>query len=284
VSSPEIGSTVTAAGIVTNVHDTGVDPGGGTVLLLHGSGPGVSAWANWRMTIPSLAEHFRVIAPDLVGFGYTDRSASSYDLPTWTSHALGVLDALDIESAHVVGNSFGGSVALSLAIHHRSRVRRLSLMGAVGVSFELTEGLEAVWGYEPSVQSMAQLIELFTAKPVTGLAELAELRYLASIQPGFQESFSAMFPAPRQRWVDALAHDDEDIASITCPTLIFHGREDRIIPLSCSLRLLDLIPDSQLHIFGECGHWTQIEHADDFNQMLGSFLQGDITSAGTTPR
>ncbi len=271
-TNPEVGTAIVVAGIRTNVHDTGIDPGGGTVLLIHGSGPGVSAWANWRLTIPDLARHFRVIAPDIVGFGYTERPVDAYDLDTWTRHVLGVLDALGIEQTHVVGNSFGGSLALSLAIRHPERVRRLGLMGAVGIDFPLTPGLDAVWGYEPSVESMAELLRVFTATPAPGLEDLARLRYDASIRPGVHEAYAQMFPAPRQRWVTALSHDEPLVSAITAPTLIFHGREDRVIPLATSLRLFELIPDAQLHVFGNCGHWTQIEHATEFNRLLRDFL------------
>ncbi|MGA0009866.1 MAG: alpha/beta fold hydrolase [Candidatus Nanopelagicales bacterium] len=270
--SPEIGVSIEAAGLATNVHDTVIDPGGGTVLLIHGSGPGVSAWANWRLTIPVLREHFRVIAPDVVGFGFTERDSSRYNLQDWTAHIVGVLDALDVERAHVVGNSFGGSLALSLAIHHADRVRRLGLMGAVGVPFAITSGLDAVWGYEPSVENMAELLRIFTATQAPGIDDLARLRYEASVRPGVHEAYASMFPAPRQRWVDAMSHPDEAISSISAPTIIFHGREDRVIPLTTSLRLLELIPDAQLHVFGNCGHWTQIEHADEFARLLRDFL------------
>ena len=273
-ANPEIGSMLDAAGISTNVHDSGIDPGGGTVLLIHGSGPGVSAWANWRLTIPALASHFRVVAPDIVGFGYTERRVDDYSLDAWTQHVLGVLDALEIDQAHVVGNSFGGSLALSLAIRHPDRVRRLGLMGAVGIDFPLTAGLDAVWGYEPSVEAMSELLRIFTATPATGLDDLARLRYEASIRPGVHEAYAAMFPSPRQRWVTALSHDEALVSGITAPTLIFHGREDRVIPLATSLRLLELIPDAQLHAFGNCGHWTQIEHAEEFNRLLRDFLLG----------
>ena len=273
-ANPEIGSMLDAAGISTNVHDSGIDPGGGTVLLIHGSGPGVSAWANWRLTIPALASHFRVVAPDIVGFGYTERRVDDYSLDAWTQHVLGVLDALEIDQAHVVGNSFGGSLALSLAIRHPDRVRRLGLMGAVGIDFPLTAGLDAVWGYEPSVEAMSELLRIFTATPATGLDDLARLRYEASIRPGVHEAYAAMFPPPRQRWVTALSHDEALVSGITAPTLIFHGREDRVIPLATSLRLFELIPDAQLHVFGNCGHWTQIEHAEEFNRLLRDFLLG----------
>lgn len=274
-STPEIGETIVAAGIPTNLHDTGDDPGHGVVLLIHGSGPGVSAWANWRLTIPALRQHFRVIAPDVVGFGFTQRPVDSYDLDTWTAHVVGVLDALGIERAHVVGNSFGGSLALSLAIRHPDRVRRLGLMGAVGLDFPITPGLDAVWGYEPNVEAMAALLRIFTATPAPGLEDLARLRYEASVRPGVQEAYAEMFPAPRQRWVTALAHAEEDVAGIAAPTLIFHGREDRVIPLATSLRLFELIPRAQLHLFGECGHWTQIEHPEEFNRLLCDFLLDD---------
>jgi 2-hydroxymuconate-semialdehyde hydrolase len=268
--SPEVGTTIRANAITTNVHVAG---SGDAVLLLHGSGPGVTAWANWRLTIPRLAEQFRVVAPDIIGFGYTERPTSvSYDLRTWTEHAVGVLDALGIERAHVVGNSFGGSLAMSLAIHHPERVSRLVLMGAVGVPFEISDGLDEVWGYQPSVEAMRGLLRLFAYDPSLTGGDLAELRYQASIRPGVQEAFSAMFPAPRQQALDAMTHPVDAIRGIRHSTLVVHGRDDKVIPMANSLALLDLIDDSQLHVFGRCGHWTQIEHADEFSDLVAGFL------------
>ena len=268
--SPEHGKTLTAAGIVTNYHDQGE---GSPVFLIHGSGPGVSAWANWRLTLPVLAQTRRVIAPDMVGFGYTERPEGVvYGMETWLRHAVGVLDALDLEQVDLIGNSFGGALALALTIRHPERVRRLVLMGSVGVPFPITDGLEAVWGYQPSFAAMRRLLDLFAYDRSLVSDELAELRYKASIQPGFQESFSAMFPAPRQRWVEAMASREEDIRSLPHPTLIVHGREDRVIPPATSHRLFELIPKAQLHLFGQCGHWTQIEHAARFNQLVINFL------------
>src|ERR1700694_2148687 len=144
---PEIGRRVRTGPFDSNVHDVGT---GAPVLLMHGSGPGVSAWANWRPVLPLLAQQRRVIAPDMVGFGYTDRPAGvHYGMATWVQQALDLMDALDLERADVVGNSFGGALALALAIRAPQRVRRLVLMGSVGVKFDITPGLEAVWGYEP---------------------------------------------------------------------------------------------------------------------------------------
>ncbi len=268
--NPEIGKRVKAAGFLTNYHDMGQ---GTPVILIHGSGPGVSAWANWRLTMPALAKHFRVLAPDIVGFGFTERPADNrYDMELWLKHLIGFMDALAIEKAHIVGNSFGGALALALAIRAPERVIRLVLMGAVGVHFEITEGLDAVWGYEPSIENMRRLLDLFAYDRTLVNDELAKLRYEASIRPGFQEAFSAMFPAPRQRWVDAMASPEEDIRRIPHETLIIHGREDRVIPFENSLKLFHLIDRSQLHGFGRCGHWTQIEHADRFNRLVTDFF------------
>ncbi|MBP6762040.1 MAG: alpha/beta fold hydrolase [Thauera sp.] len=268
--NPEIARSVQAAGITTNYHDVG---DGFPALFIHGSGPGVSAWANWRLVMPALSERLRVIAPDMAGFGFSERPAGiRYDLDTWVAQAIGLLDALGLEQADVVGNSFGGALALAMAIRHPQRVRRLVLMGSVGVPFDITEGLDAVWGYTPSFENMRRIMDYFAWDRSLVNDELAELRYRASIRPGFQESFGAMFPAPRQRWVDALASREEHIRALPHETLIVHGRDDRVIPLLTSLKLVEWIDRSQLHVYGRCGHWTQIEHAARFAKLVGDFL------------
>ena len=267
---PEIGRQVRAAGIATNVLDSGE---GQAVLLLHGSGPGVSAYANWRRTIPALSTRLRVLAPDAVGFGFTERPVDVvYDVDTWVGQAIGLLDALGLEKASIVGNSFGGALALRLAARHPERVDRLVLMGSVGVPFLITEGLDRVWGYEPSLENMRTLLDLFVYDRSLVDDELARVRYEASVQPGFQESFSAMFAAPRQRWVDALVTPDDEIAVLPHRTLVVHGRDDQVIPLDNALHLMHTVPDARLHVFGRCGHWTQIEHADAFNRLVLDFL------------
>jgi 2-hydroxymuconate-semialdehyde hydrolase len=182
------------------------------------------------------------------------------------------LDALGLDQVDIVGNSFGGSLALSMAVEHPERVRKMVLMGAMGVEFPITEGLDAVWGYEPSVENMQKIIGLFVDNKAIATEDLAKMRYEASIEPGFQESFSSMFPAPRQKWVEFMARTDEEIKNIKHQTLIVHGREDEVIPVENSYKLLSLIDDAQLHIFGHCGHWTQIEKSAEFNQLVDNFL------------
>jgi 2-hydroxymuconate-semialdehyde hydrolase len=275
--NPEIDRTVEADGLATNYHDEG---SGVPIVLIHGSGPGVTAWANWRLTIPPLSRGFRVLAPDITGFGYTQKTPDdTYDMDRWLGHLTGFLDAIGLDSVSVIGNSFGGALALALAVHHPDRVRRLVLMGAAGLDFELTPGLDAVWGYEPSLDNMRELIRLFAYDQSLASDDLVEMRYRASIRPGVQESYARMFPAPRQNGIRKISQDEDAIASLLHETLIVHGREDRVIPLSSSERLHQLIDRSQLHVFGRCGHWTQIEHCDRFVRLVGDFLAEERTAA-----
>lgn len=269
-TKPEIANKIRTGSFMTNYHDRGE---GMPALFLHGSGPGVSAWANWRLVMPVLEKSRRVIAPDMAGFGYTDRPEGiSYNMEVWTKQAIDLLDALGIEQTDIVGNSFGGALAMSLAIKYPERIRKIVLMGAMGVEFPITEGLDSVWGYEPSVENMKKMISLFVYNKAIATDDLAKMRYDASIEPGFQEAFSSMFPAPRQQWVKGMASNEADIAAIKHPTLIVHGREDMVIPVENSHRLFKLINNSQLHIFGHCGHWTQIEHASEFAKLVDVFL------------
>lgn len=269
-NNPEIGKTILANGIQTNYHEHGQ---GEPVLLIHGSGPGVTGWANWRLTIPALAENFRVIAPDIVGFGYTERPVDvQYNMETWLNHILGFMDALGIQKAHVVGNSFGGGLALAMAIRAPKRVERLVLMGSAGLPFTLTEGLDRVWGYTPSIENMRGLLDLFAFDRSRVTDDLARMRYEASVRPGIQEAFAQMFPAPRQNGVDSLASDEVAIKALPHTTMIVHGREDKVIPLASSYALFSMIQKAQIHVFGQCGHWTQIEHAARFNKLISDFF------------
>lgn len=268
---PEIANSIQTGAFQTNYHDVGQ---GYPVVLLHGSGPGVTAWANWNKVFPLLKEDFRVIAPDMVGFGFTQRPENPvFNMNVWVQQTIDLFDALHIEKANLVGNSFGGALALTMAIKYPQRVNRLVLMGSMGVSFPITYGLDRVWGYTPSEANMEELLELFTYDHSFATKELIKTRYESSMQPGFQESFSAMFPAPRQQGVEGMAGNQNYIRNIPHETLIIHGREDRVIPLENSLRLLQMIDKAQLHVFGHCGHWTQIEHTEEFARLVGDFFK-----------
>lgn len=272
MSNPEIGKTIVANGIRTNYIEAGEGP---PLVLIHGSGPGVTAFANWNGVIPTLAADFHVYAPDMVGFGYTEvpGGMTEFTLDFWVDHIIGFLDALGIKRASFIGNSFGGGLSLAVAARHPGRVDRFVLMGAAGLSFELSAGLEAVWGYEPSLAGMRKLMETFAYNAALVTDAIVESRHNASIRPGSHEAYSALFPAPRQARLDGLSTPEADIAAISAPALIVHGREDIIVPVDVAYRYSALLRHSELHVFGECGHWTQIEKKDRFLSVVVPFLK-----------
>jgi len=270
ISSAAAGRTIDAAGISTHYHEAGSGP---PVLLLHGSGPGVSAWANWRLTIPALARNYRVIAPDLVGFGYTERPRDVYySLQTWIDHIWSFLDALGIQQTSLVGNSLGGRIALGMAAQRPARLHRMVLMGAPGVGMTLTDGLKALREYEPSEKNMRQLLlSYFAVDPAIITDDLVRTRHEASVAPGAFEAYRDMFFSPRHAGSE-LGITEEQVKAVATRTLLVHGREDKVVPVQVAWNTFRLLPDAELAVFDRCGHWTQIERADDFNDLVGNFL------------
>lgn len=271
--NPEIGQRVDVDGIGTNYIEAGA-PTAAPLILIHGSGPGVTAYANWRGVIPAFAETYHVYAPDMVGFGYTDcpDSITDFTLDFWVGHIVGFMDKLGIAKAHFVGNSYGGALTLALATRHPERVDRIVLMGAAGLGFPMTKGLEDVWGYQPSEDNMRRLMQTFAFNSNLVTDEIVRSRYEASIRPGAQEAFSRLFPEPRQQRLDALRTDESTLKAMPHSTMIVHGREDLIVPVECAHRFNALIPNSELHVFGQCGHWTQIERRERFVELVIPFF------------
>lgn len=271
MSNPEIGKSVIANGIRTNYIEAGSGP---PLVLIHGSGPGVTAFANWNGVMPALAEHFRVLAPDMVGFGYTETpdDIEDFTLDIWVDHIVGFLDALGIDRTSFIGNSYGGALSLATAARHPHRVNCFVLMGAAGLEFEMTPGLEAVWGYEPSLANMRKLMETFAYNSDLVTDQIVESRHNASTRPGAFEAYSRLFPEPRPPKLRRLATPEDAIRAIEQPALIVHGREDIIVPVDVAYRFSALLKHSELHVFGECGHWTQIEKRDRFLDVVISFL------------
>lgn len=269
--------TVEAGGILTHYHEAG---SGEPVVLLHGSGPGVSAWANWRLTIPVLAERFRVLAPDIVGFGYTERPEHvRYSLDTWIDHVWGFMDALGIERASIVGNSLGGRITLGMALQRPDRLDRMVLMGSPGVGMTVTEGLRALRAYEPSYEAMRDLLtNYFAVDPSIITDDLVKDRYEASVAPGAFEAYRAMFFDPKHGGND-LGIDEGDVVKIETPALIVHGREDKVVPVEVGSNMLQLLPNADMHVFSRCGHWTQIERSVEFSELVSHFIARSAESS-----
>ncbi|AKP47060.1 alpha/beta hydrolase [Bacillus smithii] len=267
------GKYVDVQGIQTHYHEEGK---GEPLLLIHGSGPGVSAWANWRLVFPILSRHYHLYAPDVVGFGYTERPENiQYSVDLWVEHMIAFIETMNLRNVSIIGNSMGGALALHVANRRPDLVKKIILMGSTGIEFPITAELDAVWGYTPSIENMKKLISIFSNDQ--SMAEndnLVKMRYESSIEPGFQEAFSAMFPAPRQRHVNALALTENQLSKIEIPILLIHGREDRVIPLEkTNWKLSQIIPNAELHVFPNCGHWVQIEKTEPFIGQVIEFLK-----------
>jgi 2-hydroxymuconate-semialdehyde hydrolase/2-hydroxy-6-oxo-octa-2,4-dienoate hydrolase len=262
--------TIDAGGIETSYLEAG---SGETVLMLHGSGPGVSALSNWQLNIPTLAQRFRVLALDIVGFGATERPEDIvYSLRTWTDHVWAFMDARGMEKARVIGNSLGGRIALQMATDQPDRIAKMVLMGTPGVGMTPTEGLAALRAYEPSHDAMRELLRnYFAVDPAMITDELVQIRYEASIADGAYEAYRAMFFDPRHAGSE-LGITEDEVRAIATPTLLIHGREDKVVALQVSVAMLGLLPNADLHVFSACGHWTQIERADEFSAVVSDYL------------
>jgi 2-hydroxy-6-oxo-octa-2,4-dienoate hydrolase len=257
------GKTIKALGLDTNYHDAG---SGHPVVLLHGSGPGVSAWTNWKKVIPALSDKFRMIAPDLAGFGYTERNPDlQYDIKLWSKHLISFLDALGLEKVSLVGNSFGGSLSLAAAARFPERFRRIVLMGTPCDKFIMTPGLKSGWNYTPSRESMRAAMQHFPFDLSIITDELVEDRFQASLIPGAQEGLRKLLVKPNDDGDTPLSGMPLNVVSqIDIPTLVLHGREDKVIPVEMGILLARSMPKAELHMFGACGHWVQAERFSEF--------------------
>lgn len=256
------------------------------ILFLHGSGPGVTAWSNWQFALPALDGQFHCIAPDLVGFGATDHPTPSPSgmrswMRLWVDQCVALLDELKIEKAHLVGNSMGGAIALHLLMDAPERFNRVVHMGPIGTPHKITPALDRLWGFydDPSVGMFRNIIRWFVyddAFLADRLDGIAKTRFEAAMNPDVQRSFQAMFPAPRQTAIDDLVVSELALRRMDHPTLLVHGRDDGIVSMETSLHLLKHLPHAQLHVYGQCSHWIQVEYAKSFNQLLAQFFSGQI--------
>lgn len=256
------------------------------VLFLHGSGPGVTAWSNWQFALPALDGQYHCIAPDLAGFGETDHPTPSPSsmhtwMRVWIDQCKALLDELKIEKAHLVGNSMGGAIALHLLMDAPDRFERVVHMGPIGTPHKITPALDRLWGFydDPSVQTFRNFIRWFVYDDVflaDRLDSIAQTRFEAAMNPDVKRSYEAMFPAPRQTALDELIVSELALRRMEHPTLLVHGRDDHIVPMETSLYLLEHLPNAQLHVYGQCSHWIQVEYAKSFNQLLAQFFSGQI--------
>jgi len=275
---PASGRIIRAAGRDIFVVEVGE---GRPLLMLHGGGPGATGMSNFPRNIPTLADRFRVIAPDMPGYGRSSKGLDRKDPFGDLARAmLGLLDALGVEKAHLLGNSLGGSCALRLALEAPERADRLVLLGPGGIDTSRrppTEGLLHLLDYYSGEGPTREKFEQFLRKDLVfdGAAlpdALIATRYTASIDP----EVVANPPLVRSKDLsDARALDltlDPRLSGLQTPTLVLWGVEDRVNPASGGRSLQERMPNCDLYLFSRTGHWVQWERAAQFNAATIAFL------------
>ena len=250
---------------------------GAPVIWLHGSGPGATGMSNFGKNLPAFQD-YRNIVVDLPGWGRSPRKTDQ-PLLFHAAHAVSAaMTALGIDRAHLVGNSYGGGVAMRLAVTEPERVDRLVLMAPGGVLPDDVPpwpiGLERLFGYmadeSPSREAMAEFVRLMVFDEALATEALIDERYRSSL------AVHPELPIPPN-----FGDVTPDLPSIRASTLLVWGREDQTVPLSWAAKILDGIPDAELRVLPHCRHWVQYERALEFNHIVREFLAGGVTAAAS---
>lgn len=257
----------TADGELTHYHELGA---GTPILFLHGSGTGVTAAANWWLNLPVLSAYGRCIAIDSIGYGQSVvADGTEYGIREWVRHAVRVLDALGIEKTWIVGNSLGGWLAFQFAIDFPDRLLGIVSMGTGGA--KLTGALKGHSNPTLTEAGVRATLEQFVVDTSLVTEELVSLRYQAALNDTASERLGQVVSA-RDRDRTELPLDFDVLARLDIPVLLIHGVQDVVIPVSRTWELLNVIPHADAHIFSQCGHWSQVERAAEFNEVVGSYL------------
>jgi pimeloyl-ACP methyl ester carboxylesterase len=252
---------------------------GAPLLLLHGSGPGVSGWANFAGNLATFAAGHKTIIMDMPGYGASEPTDGHpfYDA---AEAVLALLDHLGIQRVAVVGNSMGGGVAARLAADCPDRVHRIVAIGGVGetlLNAAPAEGIRLLRKFsdQPTRERLVEWLECMVFDNSIITTEMIESRLALATQPAALDWARRM---PRQFAVSeigkaALAEPRwVHLERIQCPTLLTWGRDDRVTPIDRMLVPMRLIANCETHIFPRSGHWVMIEQREAFESVVSGFL------------
>lgn len=225
--------------------------------------------------MPHLSQNYRTIAFDSIGYGETMTAAdSTYGIKQWGDHTLRLMDALNIEKAWLIGSSLGGWTALQLALDHPERICGVVSIGTGGA--KKTNKPKPVTGNKPKSALSAAHIRQDLQKNICNddlvCDTLVNLRYQAALK----EQAGGLRPtllAARDRDRDQFALDFDALAKLTLPVLLIHGMNDKVVPLSRSLELLNIMPTADAHFYSQAGHWPHIGKAEEFNDLVSSYIK-----------
>jgi pimeloyl-ACP methyl ester carboxylesterase len=265
-SAPRDSRLIDAGGIRLACTEHGSGP---TIVWLHGSGPGASGMANFAANLPAF-DDFRNIVFDLPRFGGSDKPDIEEPLiPYAAERVAAALNTLGVDSAHIVGNSFGGGVAMELAATHSDRIRALVLMAPGGTQPASTEswpdGLQRMLAYlatpSPRREDLAHVLTAMVYDPTILPEQLIDDRYQASLQAHPEVTLPPRFGSV-----------EHHLDRVTAPTLLLWWQNDRFVPVEWGLQLLARLPDAEMRIVPRCGHWLQVEYREYFNETTRAWF------------
>lgn len=263
---------------------------GPALLLLHGSGPGVTAWANFGELLARLGEQYRVIAPDLPGYGrsYVPELDGDYAL-TAIGAVRRVLEAEGVDRAHVLGNSLGGMIAFRLALEEPELVDRIVAMGPGGAAFPLfgpqpTEGIRRLVEFttEPTRERLVAWMHSMVGDPSWVTEERIQARW-ETASPPEALAFTRAFYAAAMRGMAAPPTSAplwSRLGEISSEVLLIYGRDDRVTPLESAFLPLRTLRRAELHVVGNTGHWVMLEKPEAFARVVAEFLGRAAADAG----
>ncbi|MBX5487841.1 MAG: alpha/beta fold hydrolase [Mycolicibacterium hassiacum] len=264
---------------VLRYHEAGDGP---PLLMLHGSGPGVSGWRNYRGNLATFAQHYRCLVLEFPGFGVSDDFGGH---PVIDAQAATVefVDALQLDRVDVIGNSMGGGVAINFAINHPDRVGRLVTIGGIGTNIFSpgpSEGIRLLQEFyeDPTRQRLVDWLKSMVYDQSLITEQLIEERWALASDPKTLESARRMYSkAAYAAMMEMMRKADVPMPwavmhKVAAPTLLTWGRDDRVSPLDMSLIPMRTIPNAQLHVFPNCGHWVMIEAKEAFERTVLAFL------------
>lgn len=259
---------------------------GSPVLLLHGGGLD-SASISYRFSIDPLSKHFRIFAPDLPGYGESDKPRIEYTTDYYINFLGHFMDALDIKKADIVGISMGGAISLGFTLQSPLRVRKLVLVDSHGLGGEIPwKALSYLVIKLPFLSEMLWMSLRWSKRMIHwGLVnvihdpqlindELIDEVYQMMKKPRIERAFIS-WQRSETRWRSLKSNYVNRLSEIKVPTLILHGRDDKYVPVSWAQRAQRLIKGSELVVFPECGHWLPREKTEEFNRVVLRFLKDD---------
>lgn len=244
------------------------------ILLLHGVGPGTSAAANFGKVREALAERYSVWGTDLAGFGKSGRKTAPpyFDYGLWRRQSQAVLDLLPAGDVGVVGHSVSGTLALRLAAADK-RVARVLVTCPMGAPLAPNPFRDRLWTFPENREDLRKSLEALFADHSTITDELIESRLAVLQAPGYGEYFRKVFGGDKQALIEPTILTEDELSAVTCPVSIIHGRNDLPFPAEeTSYRLLEHLPQADMHLIARCGHGPAAERPDTFLAIAREFF------------